>query len=275
MKDATIVLSGGQDSVTCLIAAMHDPDVRTVNAITFDYGQRHAIELSAARNVFALARTMFPEKMGRHQIVKIPAAMLHTAGCSLTDAETEVSTFEPGEKLPDGIQNSFVPYRNAVFLTLAASRARAYAAEDRAEHMSLLTGVSGVDNGGYPDCRPEFITALQYALHLAVDGDGGPALTIDTPLIHLSKRETVELAASYGSAAFSLLAFSHTAYDGAYPPGTDHASVLRRAGFEAAGLPDPLEMRWAMEAHDTLPEKYEGYPELLGHIAAGAAILGA
>ena len=128
-----------------------------------------------------------------------------------------------------GLPNTFVPGRNLVFLTFAA----AFAYRQGIRH--IVTGVAQTDYSGYPDCRAETIDALQQALRLGMESD----VEIHTPLMHLSKKQTVELASDLG--ALPALAHTHTCYNGVRPPcGNCPACELRAKGFAEAGIPDPL-----------------------------------
>lgn len=236
---ALVVLSGGQDSTTCLFWAKQNYD--EVHAITFDYGQRHRIEIDAAIRVAALA------EVESHRIVKVGDDLLLSA--SPLTSETELEQYDDfktmDEIIGDRIEKTFVPMRNTLFLTLAANYAI---------HLSITTLVTGVcqeDNANYPDCREQFIQALEVAF---CESLGTLDFHIKTPLMHMSKAETVELAASLAG-CYDALAFSHTSYDGKYPP-TDmnHANVLRAHGFEQAGYPDPLVVRAWEEGLMELPD---------------------
>ncbi|NNE62229.1 MAG: 7-cyano-7-deazaguanine synthase QueC [Woeseia sp.] len=213
---AVVVLSGGQDSTTCLYWALQRfSDVRTV---TFDYGQRHRIELDCAARIAA-------EVGVAHQ--QLPLDSLSAlGGNSLTDAGIAVGSEPAAEgELP----NSFVPGRNLLFLTLAAAYAWQFEIND------LVTGVAQTDYSGYPDCRQNTLDALQQTLRLGMERE----FVIHTPLMNLSKKETVLLAQSIG--ALEALALTHTCYNGARPPcGQCPACVLRAKGFEEAGIADPL-----------------------------------
>ena len=215
-KRALVVLSGGQDSTTCLYWAKSRFD--EVRAVTFDYGQRHRIELECAANIARLAGV-------EHTALPLEALSV-LGGNSLTDSSISVQTDEPAEgELP----NSFVPGRNILFLTLAA----AHAWQTDTRH--LVTGVAQTDYSGYPDCRQNTLDALQQTLRLGMERD----FVIHTPLMNLSKKETVLLAKSVG--ALDAMAFTHTCYAGQRPPcGVCPACVLRARGFAEAGIADPL-----------------------------------
>jgi 7-cyano-7-deazaguanine synthase len=231
MPKALVVLSGGQDSTTCLFWAVQQYGPENVYALTFNYGQRHLIELEAARHVASLARIKYAECVDIGPIL---------AGSSpLTDHSVELEQYanhaSMEKTIGSRVELTFVPMRNALFLTLAANRASVWGCKD------IVTGVSQEDNANYPDCRHTFIRAQEEAINKAL-GDQ-PSLYIMTPLIHLSKSDSVVMAWNTRG-AYGALAYSHTAYDGQFPPvGHDHATILRAHGFQEAGLPDPLVLR--------------------------------
>lgn len=222
---ALVVLSGGQDSTTCLFWAR--ARYREVHAITFDYGQRHAVEIQAAVRIAQLA------KVASHEVIAVPDILKGTS--PLVTAACEVEEYQDHQSLPGGIEKTFVPMRNTFFLTLAANRAVLLGCSD------IITGVSQEDYGGYPDCREDFIAQLRQAFNASLTGV--TELNIVTPLIILNKRETVELAAELGPECWDALAVSHTCYKGEVPPcGKCHACLLRAKGFEEADRRDPLVM---------------------------------
>ncbi len=213
-SNALVILSGGQDSTTCLYWALNR--FAAAEALTFDYGQRHRIELDCAAKVASFAG--------------VPHTTLHIdtfaelGGNALTDASLPVREAPAG-----GLPSTFVPGRNLVFLTFAAAYAWQCGITD------LVTGVAQTDYSGYPDCRRETIDALIRALNLGMERD----FTIHTPLMNLSKRETVELARDLG--ALDAMALTHTCYLGKRPPcGECPSCRLRARGFEEAGIADPL-----------------------------------
>lgn len=236
-KKALVVLSGGQDSTTCLFAAIKEG--YEVHTITFDYGQKHRIELESAMAVAALAEV--PRE--RREVVHLGAGIL-TGTSPLTNPNVELEQYSDHKSLPGGLEKTFVPVRNQLFLTVAANRAYVAGCE------VLVTGVCQEDNGGYPDCTQAFIDAFARCTNEGTftgkDGAPGP-LVIWTPLMNLTKSESVELALDLPG-CYAALAYSHTAYDGQYPPiGKDHATLLREKGFEEAATPDPIWLRYACE----------------------------
>jgi 7-cyano-7-deazaguanine synthase len=215
---ALVVLSGGQDSTTCLYWAIARFGRDHVDTLTFDYGQRHRIELECAQQVARYARvfnTILP--------INTFAAL---SGNALTDAAVQVCTeLNPQTLLP----NTFVPGRNLIFLTFAA----AYAYPRGIDH--LVAGMAQTDYSGYPDCREDTLKALEQAIRLGMECK----LELHTPLMFKSKKETVELARDLG--ALPAMAYTHTCYNGRQPPcGECSACLLRAKGFAEAGITDPL-----------------------------------
>lgn len=223
MSGVLVVLSGGQDSTTCLYWAKREFAGVPVEALSFDYGQRHRIELESAREIAALAGVP-------HTILPINT-FAALGGSALTDENVAArSNIDPRTHLP----NTFVPGRNLILLTFAAAFAYQRGLTD------LVTGVAQTDYSGYPDCRSETVALLQEAIQKGMECE----IRIHTPLMFLSKRQTVELAREVG--ALQALALSHTCYNGKRPPcGTCPACVIRAKGFAEAGIPDPLVERFA------------------------------
>lgn len=216
--NALVVLSGGQDSTTCLYWAIDRFGRDKVDTITFDYGQRHRIELDCAERVCGAAGVPFN---------LLPIDTFHAlGGNALTDASMPVTG--TGNVSPD-LPDTFVPGRNLVFLTFAAAFAWQRGIRQ------LVTGVAQTDYSGYPDCRSATLESLQKTLSLGMDAD----FIIHTPLMNLSKSQTVTLAAELG--ALPAMALTHTCYNGQRPPcGDCPACELRAKGFAGAGVPDPL-----------------------------------
>jgi 7-cyano-7-deazaguanine synthase len=215
---ALVILSGGQDSTTCLYWALDRFGRENVQALTFDYGQRHRVELECARQVAAFA--------GVPGVVLPIDTFTALAGNALTAPEQAV----PAGPAQDGeLPATFVPGRNLVFLTFAAAYAWPRGIGD------LVGGMAQTDYSGYPDCRRETLEALQRTLSLGLERE----IRIHTPLMDLSKRETVLLADQLG--AIDAMALTHTCYNGRRPPcGECAACILRAKGFAEAGIADPL-----------------------------------
>jgi 7-cyano-7-deazaguanine synthase len=220
MHSAVCLTSGGQDSTTCLYWAMRRFD--RLLAVAFDYGQRHRIELQAAQRICEQARVPL-------KILKL--SILEQLGGTALIGSTDLIRSDSGH---NGLPNSFVPGRNLLFLTIAAAYAYQHEIND------LVIGTCQTDYSGYPDCRESTIQAMAHTLSLGLDHP----VYIHTPLMYLTKGQTVHLAEEVG--AIEALASSHTCYEGLYPPcGDCLACELRAKGFKEAGLMDPLLQRVA------------------------------
>ena len=220
--NAVVCFSGGQDSTTCLVWAMER--YKKVYAVSFDYGQTHKKELEAQK--------IITQKLGvYHEILSVDA--LKQIGNSSLFSNGDSNGKHP--TLPY-LPASFVPYRNQILLTLAA----AYAFSLDIEH--LITGVCQTDYSGYPDCRSGYIHELQEMLHTALGEPEEYWLRIHTPLMNLTKAETVRLMVDMGQLV--LLADTHTCYHNQFPPcGKCPACELRAKGFKEANIIDPLTLR--------------------------------
>lgn len=248
---ALVVLSGGQDSTTCLHYAIKRWGRECVRAIAFDYGQRHDIELTSA-SVIADMNGIDLE------IVGIKGMLQSTSPLTSDTPLDKYTSFEQMEAaVGNNIEKTFVPMRNSIFLTVAFNRAVVLGATH------VVTGVCGEDNANYPDCTQEFIRAIEDGLNESlgrVTRKSGfrsitdDYITIDTPLMLRTKAETVKMAMGLDGCMRSL-AYSHTSYDGKYPP-TDpnHSNILRAHGFEEAGIPDPLVVRACLQGLMVRPE---------------------
>ncbi|NNJ94199.1 MAG: 7-cyano-7-deazaguanine synthase QueC [Halobacteria archaeon] len=218
LKKAVILLSGGLDSITALAIAQEQGfDCYT---LSLDYGQRHAAELQAARNLAATTG------VSGHKV--IPLALDAIGGSALTDTRIDVPD-TPGE----GIPVTYVPARNTVFLALALGWAEVLGARD------IFIGVNAVDYSGYPDCRPAFIEAFTQLANVATKaGVEGGQFSIHAPLIKMSKadiiREGVRLGVDYAGTVSC-----YAADDEGRACGRCDACRLRAAGFRDAGVEDP------------------------------------
>ena len=217
-EQALVVLSGGQDSTTCLYWAIESYGRGQVSTLSFDYGQKHRVELESAAAVAQHAGVS-------NKILPIDT-FAAIGGDALTDAAIPVDAKADNRS---DLPVTFVAGRNLVFLTYAA--AYAY----RQSIKNIVTGVAQTDYSGYPDCRAETIESLQQTLRLGMEYD----FVIHTPLMDRSKKETVELAVELG--ALDAMALTHTCYEGLRPPcGQCEACRLRAKGFAEAGVTDPL-----------------------------------
>jgi len=222
-RKAVCLLSGGLDSSTCLALARREG--YTCYALSFDYGQRHHVELEAAARV---AETL---GAARHLVVQID---LRVFGGSALTSDIAVPKGREPDRMAD-IPVTYVPARNTVFLSFALAWAEVLESSD------IFIGVNALDYSGYPDCRPEYIQAYQRMANLATKAavEGRTHLQIHTPLIRLSKAEIVKLGKDLGL-DFSL---THSCYDpdaSGRSCGQCDSCVLRRKGFEEAGIVDPL-----------------------------------
>jgi len=222
VKKAICLLSGGLDSATCLALARREGFA--CYALSFDYGQRHSVELEAAARV---ARSLGAE---RHQVVEIG---LDKFGGSALTADIAVPKARSLEAMSEAIPLTYVPARNTIFLSLALAWAEVLESSD------IFIGVNALDYSGYPDCRPEFIEAYERMANLATKAgvEGRTRLRIHTPLIRLSKAEIIRLAAELGVP----FALTHSCYDpcpDGSPCGECDACLLRRKGFAEVGIED-------------------------------------
>jgi|TARA_B100000131_G_scaffold61304_1_gene57173 7-cyano-7-deazaguanine synthase len=235
MKKALVVLSGGQDSTTCLFWAMKKG--YECSAITFNYNQLHSLEVESSKKVATMAN------LKNHIILDLGS--IFDGDSPLTNFNKKLELNDSLSKFSDGMQKTFIPSRNIVFLSLASNYAYSIGAE------YLVTGICQTDYAGYPDCRGEFIQSLEQTISLGLD----KKIEILTPLLDLKKYEIVNLAFELGKECWNALAYTHTSYCGKFPPsGKDHASLLRARGFEEAGLPDPLILRAYEEGLVDLPK---------------------
>jgi 7-cyano-7-deazaguanine synthase len=223
-RKAVCLLSGGLDSATTLAAARQDGFA--CYALSFDYGQRHRIELDAAARV--------AESLGVVEHVVLRIDLRQFGGSALT-ADIDVPKHRSASQMTAGIPITYVPARNTIFLSYALAWAEVLEAHD------IFLGVNAVDYSGYPDCRPEYIAAFERMANLATRAgvEGRACFTIHTPLIHLSKAGIIQLGQSL-NVDYSL---THSCYDpapGGHPCGACDSCILRRRGFAEAGLTDPL-----------------------------------
>jgi 7-cyano-7-deazaguanine synthase len=218
-KKAVVLVSGGLDSATCLAIA-RDMSFEAY-ALSFDYGQRHSIELEAAKKV---AKSLDAKE---HKIIKLSIGEL--GGSALTDKNINVPDYKDSDQIPI----TYVPARNTVFLSIALGWAEILQANN------VFIGISAVDYSGYPDCRPEFIEAFQNLANLAtkagIEGDG---FKIHTPLLKLSKAETV-LAGTKLGVDYGLTISCYQADSEGRACGKCDSCYFRKIGFHEAGLKDP------------------------------------
>lgn len=222
--NAVCLLSGGLDSSTCLGFAVREGF--SCYALSFDYGQRHRVELKSA------ARIARHFNAAEHRTVVID---LRALGSSALTADIAVPKNRAPDQMAHGIPVTYVPARNTIFLAYALAWAEVLEASE------IFIGVNAIDYSGYPDCRPEYIEAFERMANLATKAgvEGRTHTRIHTPLSKLGKAEIVKLGAEVG-VDFSL---THSCYDpgpDGRPCGQCDSCLLRRKGFEDAGIPDPL-----------------------------------
>lgn len=222
---AVCLLSGGLDSSTCLGVAVRDGF--DCYALSFDYGQRHRVELEAAAKIARRFRVL------EHRTACID---LRAFGASALTSDIEVPKHRSMAEMGHGIPVTYVPARNTIFLAYALAWAEVLECSD------IFIGVNAIDYSGYPDCRPEYIQAFERMANLATKAgvEGRIRTKIHTPLIKLGKAEIVRLGVEVG-VDFSL---THSCYDPdreGRPCGLCDSCLLRKKGFQEAGIRDPLE----------------------------------
>ena len=218
-RRAIVLLSGGLDSATTLAIA-RDAGV-DCNSLARDYGQRHRVELEAASRV---AQALGAKE---HRLVRLDLAAF--GGSALTDRNIDVPTAGP----EDGIPVTYVPARNTIMLSLALAWAEVLESRD------IFVGVNAVDYSGYPDCRPEFVSAFEQLANLATKaGVEGKRMTIHAPLIDLTKAEIIRKGSVLG-VDYGITVSCYQADERGRACGACDSCRLRRDGFVAAGVADP------------------------------------
>ncbi len=230
-EPAIVIFSGGQDSTTCLIWALKK--FSYVRAMTFNYNQRHNIEIECAKNIINILN----DKNSNHiEDLSITVPIEHIiVDITFLSNLVETAMIQDSEIVEDedtGLPTTFVPGRNILFLTLAS----AYAYQHKIRR--IVTGVCQTDYSGYPDCRDATIKSLQATLKLGMEYD----VILHTPLMWKTKSETIKLMKKLGG--LKLYEYTHTCYKGERPAcGECPACELRKRGFKEAELEDPLEYK--------------------------------
>ncbi len=222
-RPAVVLLSGGLDSTTVLAIARSEGYVPY--ALSFRYGQRHSVELEAARRVAEA------QGVARHVVADIDLRVF--GGSALTD-DIDVPHHASADELGTEIPVTYVPARNTVFLSFALAWAETLGASD------VFIGVNALDYSGYPDCRPEYISAFEQMANLATKAgvEGRQQLRIHAPLIELTKAQIIQRGLALG-VDYSL---THSCYDpdaAGHACGTCDSCLLRRRGFAEVGMEDP------------------------------------
>ena len=222
-----IVLSGGQDSATTSLFARQE--CKELHGVTFDYGQKHKVEIKSA---IKLAKIL---NFKSHEIINIPNILKSTS--PLINKKKKLGKYETLKKAPKGVEPTFIPSRNILFLTIASNRAVSLNCK------TIYAGVCEEDYGGYPDCRKIFIESIQNSLNLGISGNK-KYLEIKTPLMKLTKKESVKIAVKKckNMKEFNnIFKETHTCYDGIKGGcGKCHACILRDKGFKEANVTDPI-----------------------------------
>jgi 7-cyano-7-deazaguanine synthase len=215
---AVILLSGGLDSATALAMAMDQG--YECYALSFNYGQRHAVELNAAAKIANAFNVI------EHKTIDLDLTQI--GGSALTDNNIDVP-----ESPTDGIPVTYVPARNTIFLSYALAWAEVL------EINNIFIGVNAVDYSGYPDCRPEYIQAFERMANLATkSGVEGTKLTIHTPLIDLSKADIIQQGSQL-NVDYALTISCYQVDEGGAACGVCDSCRFRKEGFENAGIADP------------------------------------
>ena len=221
-KKAIVLLSGGLDSATTLAIARDEG--YDIYAMSFRYGQRHAVELKRAKSI---AKAL---GVKQHRVVDID---LRTFGASALTADIDVPKDRSDVEMGTGIPITYVPARNTIFLSYALAYAEVLVAD------TIFIGVNAVDYSGYPDCRPEYIEAYQTLANLATQAgvEGKTKLTIRTPLINKTKAEIIQIGTALGVDYSLTLSCYDPDTEGRACGGCD-SCLLRKKGFKEAGVPD-------------------------------------
>jgi 7-cyano-7-deazaguanine synthase len=220
---AIVLLSGGLDSATTAAWALAEG--YEVTAISFDYGQRHRIELQAAKAVAS--------DLGISDHITLAIDLAAFGGSALVDQSIAVPKNRSEDVINKGIPVTYVPARNTVFLSLALALAETRNAS------TIILGVNSIDYSGYPDCRPEFLNAFESLANLATkSGVEGTHLTVLAPLVSLTKTEIIRLGLSL-HVDYGLTTSCYDPRETGQPCGECDSCLIREAGFAAVNLPDP------------------------------------
>jgi len=224
-KKAVVLLSGGLDSATVLAVAMREGF--TCHALSFRYGQRHALELTCAE------RQARKAGVAEHKIANID---LRIFGGSALTADMDVPKGRSPEDMGHGIPVTYVPARNTIFLSFALAWAEVLGAAD------IFIGVNALDYSGYPDCRPEYIAAFEKMANLATRAgvEGTTRITLHTPLIHMTKAQIIQTGLNLG-VDYKLTISCYDPHKDGRPCGQCDACRLRQKGFAELGLTDPAD----------------------------------
>lgn len=230
MKPAICLLSGGLDSSTVLAIAKNNN--YDVTALSFNYGQRHLVEINQASLIAAIYG------VNRHVVINVD---LGSVGGSALTSNIDVPKQTPLSEISQEIPVTYVPARNTIFLSYGLAWAEVIGAND------IFIGVNALDYSGYPDCRPEYISAYETMANLATKAgvQEGRHLTIHTPLIKLTKGEIIRTGLELG-VDYALTSSCYDPEPNGKPCGECDSCILRKKGFEEVGIKDPLWTKFGM-----------------------------
>ena len=219
--NAVVLLSGGLDSATVLAIARRDGFAP--HTLSFDYGQRHRVELNTAEKLAAAFGA-------EHSVMSFD---LRQFGGSALTGDIDVPKDRPEAQMSNGIPATYVPARNTIFLSFALGLAEVIESND------IFVGVNALDYSGYPDCRPEFIAAFQKLANVATkSGVEGKSVTIHAPLIQMTKAQIIATGSALG-VDYGLTSSCYDPTPEGLACGRCDSCQLRRKGFTEAGIPDP------------------------------------
>ncbi|WP_035589783.1 7-cyano-7-deazaguanine synthase QueC [Hippea jasoniae] len=237
MKKAIVIFSGGLDSTTCLFWALDEFD--EVHTITFNYSQRHSIEIDFAKKTLQLAEQIKGKKIFPH-FFNIDLSQI--GGSALTDSSIDVPKNRSINEIESGIPVTYVPFRNGIFLSITGAMAERY------EIFNIIGGWNMLDYSGYPDCRENFLRSFEQTLNYGTKaGSEGKTFTIHTPLLKMKKSQIIV----FGKKHQANYSYSYSCYEGKETPcGKCDACILRAKGFKEAGIEDDFLVRLRNEGHN-------------------------
>lgn len=230
MSKAIVIYSGGLDSTTCLFWALDE--FNEVQTITFDYNQRHQIEIEYSKKTLELAKDIKRKKIASHYF---SIDLSQIGGSALTDLSIDIPKNRDSKEMEENIPVTYVPFRNGIFLSITAAIA------EKNGITNIIGGWNMLDYSGYPDCRDNFLNTFEQAINYGTKmGVEGKIFKILTPLIKMKKSEIIMFGKEHG-ADYS---FSYSCYSGKEEPcGECDACILRKKGFQEAGIKDDFLVR--------------------------------
>ncbi len=230
MKKALLIYSGGLDSTTCLFWALDEFD--EVETITFNYNQRHNIELEYSKETLKLAKKIKNKEIKSHNF---SIDLSQIGGSALTDKSLDIPKNRAEAEIESGIPITYVPFRNGIFLSISAALA------EKQDITNIIGGWNMLDYSGYPDCRDDFLNTFEKAVNFGTKrAQEGKPFKILTPLIEMTKADIIKFGKSH-QADYS---YSYSCYNGEKEPcGECDACLLRKKGFQGAGFSDDFLVR--------------------------------